>query len=123
MNQLFFDTANIISRSLNTLVNPCDDFYEFACGGFISKMDVPRSSLGINSFSIIKELTFNQIKEILSEDIQSNEIKPFRMAKQFYKDCLDEGRPFHITYTSSRYLRNDCYFSKQTLSCQLDFLP
>ncbi|XP_065204912.1 neprilysin-2-like [Planococcus citri] len=83
-------TAELLQQSMDMNVDPCEDFYSFACGGFISDTEIPKNTLGINSFSIIREKTFEQIHEILSETIHEGDIEPFRIAKQFFKDCLDE---------------------------------
>lgn len=96
--------AENIRQSMDMSVDPCEDFYSFACGGFISNTMIPKNTLGINSFSIIRELTFEQLREILSEGIYETDIEPFRMAKQFFEDCLDEGKAF-IIYQGCSSLR------------------
>lgn len=85
-------SAETIKKSLNVYMDPCEDFYEFACGGYISRTKIPKNSLGVNSFSTIRDATFDQVRDILTEDVEESDIEPFRIAKQFFKDCMDEGK-------------------------------
>lgn len=72
-------------------VNPCEDFYEFACGEYLRKTDIPEDKSSLTSFSIIQDEVDKQLEKILTEEPQQNETKPFKLAKIFTKTCLDEA--------------------------------
>ncbi|XP_037527375.1 neprilysin-1-like isoform X2 [Rhipicephalus sanguineus] len=57
--------AKMINESLNTSVDPCDDFYSYTCGGWIDKHEIPDSKSAIVSFTIIKEELQMTLKYIL----------------------------------------------------------
>lgn len=75
---------------MDEMVDPCDNFYEFACGSFIKNTPIPPERATVDSFSIAQDLIYDQIKTIINEPILPNELKPFKMAKYFYQACMNQ---------------------------------
>ncbi|XP_042145663.1 neprilysin-2-like [Ixodes scapularis] len=44
------ETATRIKNGMKSDINPCDDFYEFACGNYISKTAIPPQRTAVNRF-------------------------------------------------------------------------
>merc|ERR1719192_158981 len=83
--------ADILSN-MDHSVNPCEDFYQFACGGFIEKTVIPDDRTRMSSFSVLSDELLTQVRMILEEQSEPNEAKPFRMARDVYKSCMDVGK-------------------------------
>lgn len=83
-------TASKVLSYLNESVDPCENFYDFACGGFLRNTVLPDHKKEIDSFAIVADLVQDQLRTILNEPIQPNEPKAFRLAKQFNLACLNE---------------------------------
>jgi neprilysin len=45
----------MILENMNTSVDPCDNFFEFTCGGFIEKTRLSSGQYGVNTFSTLSE--------------------------------------------------------------------
>ena len=72
-------------------VDPCDNFYEFACGGFVKKTKISDDRAGVSSFEMMNDILKKRLYESLSEDIQPNELRAFKMAKNLYRSCMNES--------------------------------
>ncbi|OAX38899.1 zincin [Rhizopogon vinicolor AM-OR11-026] len=81
--------ASILS-SLDTSQDPCENFYDFANGGWIETHPIPGDKGAVNSFSVLSEQNAQVILKLLEDD------------SSIQDDSWDDQllRKIHITYTS-----------------------
>ena len=88
--------APIDESSLDRSVAPCDDFYQFACGGWMKNTPIPADRAGWDSsFSPIAERNEALIKQILEDSSNGKGDKDNPFAQKigdFYAACMDEER-------------------------------
>lgn len=81
-----------MTSRMNFSVNPCDDFYEFACGRFVREKQVPLEKTTIDIFSTINDKLVNQIRTMLSKPVDDAvDIPPIKAIKNLYSGCMDQG--------------------------------
>ncbi|XP_026818473.1 neprilysin-2-like isoform X2 [Rhopalosiphum maidis] len=80
--------ADSIIQNMDQSVDPCDDFYQFACGNFMKHANVADDDQ-YTQFGTMQFHVLNKVRMILDEPIQPDEQKPFKMAKLLYKSCMD----------------------------------
>ena len=83
--------VGIIDRS----ANPCSDFYQYACGGWLAATPIPPDRPAWSrSFSEINERNLTLLRDILTADAAG--IPPgdadARKLGDFYDTCMDEGK-------------------------------
>ncbi|XP_062561585.1 neprilysin-2 isoform X2 [Armigeres subalbatus] len=77
---------------MDTSVEPCDDFYNYACGNFLKETNIPDEKVSVNTFSVIGDRLQEQLRSLVSDDIDENEATPFKLAKNMYKLCMNKTR-------------------------------
>lgn len=84
-------TASKVLDAMDSTIEPCDDFYNFACGNFVKNTNIPDEKVSVNTFSIIGDLLQEQLRTLVSEETREDEAKPFRLAKNFFKACMNKS--------------------------------
>uniref|UniRef100_A0A336KCR9 CSON013010 protein n=1 Tax=Culicoides sonorensis TaxID=179676 RepID=A0A336KCR9_CULSO len=82
--------SKMLSR-MNLEIDPCDDFYEFACGTFLEETHVPSEKSNVDIFSTINDKLQQQIQVLLSEPIDENkDIIPVKVVKTLFNACMNK---------------------------------
>ncbi|XP_065222388.1 endothelin-converting enzyme homolog isoform X2 [Planococcus citri] len=74
-------------ESINASVNPCDNFYEFACGNWKRRHPIPSDTMSIDLFVGIQTRTSNQIAEFLKQADTSSEPQAVHAARTLFRSC------------------------------------
>ncbi|OQR72212.1 endothelin-converting enzyme 2-like [Tropilaelaps mercedesae] len=83
--------ASAIISSMNHKVNPCDDFYEFACGGWVKQNPLPDGKSIWSTFGKLWQENQLVMKNILDDDSRPLNSSAERLAKTYYLSCLDRN--------------------------------
>jgi hypothetical protein len=80
-----------IRDSIDSTVDPCDDFYAFACGGWMAKNTIPSDKTRTSTFDVLDEVMQNNLKQELSEPSKIGDADSVVYASDLFKACIDNG--------------------------------
>jgi putative endopeptidase len=86
------EQVGLSSMDLDKSTKPCDDFYQFACGGWIRRTEIPSDKARwTRSFSEIDKRNETDMKQILEAALaKKSEKSDEGKLGAFYASCMDE---------------------------------
>ncbi len=79
------------AASLDRTADPCVDFFQFACGGWLQKTEIPADKARWGRFSEIDERNKAAIRSLLEDDAKGTSTDPgAKKLGDFYASCMDE---------------------------------
>ncbi|XP_022096999.1 membrane metallo-endopeptidase-like 1 isoform X2 [Acanthaster planci] len=82
-------SAGIYLDNMNQRADPCDNFFEYACGGWVKKKVIPEDRSSFSAFTDLREEVAVKCKELFERDGKPGEAKSITSVRNFYKSCLD----------------------------------
>lgn len=78
--------------AMDPKVRPCDDFYRFACGGWMAANPVPADQTSWGRFHELAERNRAILRDILEKDADASKTRTADQARlgDFYASCMDE---------------------------------
>jgi endothelin-converting enzyme/putative endopeptidase len=83
------ETSTVDLASLDRTADPCGDFYQFACGGWMARHPIPSDRSQWATFDELQERNNQKLREIL-EEAQAHPTEETRKIGDYYASCMDE---------------------------------
>lgn len=84
--------AHELLQNMDSEGDPCDDFYQYACGGFEKRVRIPDDRSSRSQFAIIDDDLEEQLRDILETNTTEEDSIVFRQARDQYLACMDLDR-------------------------------
>ena len=87
--------AEYIKKSIDSTVDPCSDFFQFSCGGWIKRNPIPKSYNDYSTFTKLSKVIETEIQQLLQPSRMSHDGAPQNEAlvktRDFYSSCMDDA--------------------------------
>ncbi|XP_029358545.1 endothelin-converting enzyme 1 [Echeneis naucrates] len=84
--------ASAVIGALDRSVDPCHDFYNFACGGWVKKNPLPEGKSRWGPFSNLWEHNMLVMKHLLENKTMKGLSKAEEKAQRYYQACMNEAK-------------------------------
>lgn len=82
--------ARFIQANIDPTIQPCQDFYSFACGGWLRRHGIPEDKLSYGIITAIGEHNEEKLQRLLLDPIQRHSPNSAeRKVKEFYRSCIN----------------------------------
>eukprot|EP00954_Amorphochlora_amoebiformis_P030199 1394316-Amorphochlora_amoeboformis.AAC.2 len=78
------EMLNGMYSKMNTSADACTNFYEYACGGWESKEEIPDDRSSWSSFGILSKSNKDVIEKLLASSKEGK-------ANEYYHSCMDQN--------------------------------
>uniref|UniRef100_A0A672FAY0 Membrane metallo-endopeptidase-like 1 n=1 Tax=Salarias fasciatus TaxID=181472 RepID=A0A672FAY0_SALFA len=78
-------------QNMDDSVKPCDNFYQYACGGWLERHVIPETSSRHSIFDILRDKLEIVLKGVL-ETTNEQDRDAIRKAKVLYSSCMNESK-------------------------------
>jgi len=83
--------AQRLLSALDEEANPCDDFYQFACGNWMHQHIPDGTQAQISQFTQATKMIRKDIQDILETKVELEDPLPVRQMRELYKECTATG--------------------------------
>uniref|UniRef100_A0A8C4HN60 Endothelin-converting enzyme 1 n=1 Tax=Dicentrarchus labrax TaxID=13489 RepID=A0A8C4HN60_DICLA len=84
--------ASAVIEALDRSIDPCHDFYNFACGGWVKNNPLPEGKSRWGPFSNLWEHNMLVMKHLLENTTMKGLSKAEEKAQQYYQACMNEAK-------------------------------
>uniref|UniRef100_A0A8B9X1J7 Endothelin-converting enzyme 1 n=1 Tax=Bos mutus grunniens TaxID=30521 RepID=A0A8B9X1J7_BOSMU len=82
-------SAARLIQNMDATVEPCTDFFKYACGGWLKRNVIPETSSRYSNFDILRDELEVVLKDVLQEP-KTEDIIAVQKAKMLYRSCINE---------------------------------
>lgn len=84
-------SAARLIENMDPSIDPCENFYKYACGGWLKKNIIPETNSRYSTFDILRHELAVVLKGVLERQDDGNNSSALTKAKVLYKSCVNES--------------------------------
>ena len=82
------NVSSYVKGCMDETIDPCVNFFSYACGGWIKKNPIPKTSSTFSTFSKLNQQIEKILRKILETE-STDDAKVLKKVKKFYQSCMN----------------------------------
>ena len=84
--------SSVMKCYMNENIDPCEKFYDYACGNWNSYHPIPKDKGGYDTFEILREDLDAKLISMLQERITESDNNATSAVKTLYSSCMNTSK-------------------------------
>uniref|UniRef100_UPI00358F17BC endothelin-converting enzyme 2-like n=1 Tax=Myxine glutinosa TaxID=7769 RepID=UPI00358F17BC len=107
--------SGVLIRFLNRSVDPCDDFYTFACGGWLRDNPRPPKEDRWGQFEVLKMNNLNSLHKLIGNSELRTDSEAIQKTRLFYSACMHRKNLFKGGIEQLQHIIDqECFFTQMS---------
>jgi len=77
-------------KQMDSTADPCKDFFQFACGGYVEETVLPEHKSRLGKFSGLRDQLYLRLRRIFESGSEVGEPQVYSSVRNLYKTCMDK---------------------------------
>ncbi|KAL5014273.1 hypothetical protein ScPMuIL_008543, partial [Solemya velum] len=84
-------TSSLLN-SMDSTVDPCKDFYTYACGGWVKTHPIPSGHSRWSTFGVLWQENQVVMRNVIEQPLNATASKAEKKSKLYYESCMDKNK-------------------------------